>query len=152
MEFYKNNAYPEIFLHDCECKINYDNEKQILQFVFDVGFCLKDDGKGNIERKPGIIQFSNLPLDEIEIKIDNLTNKEFQINEDLNITLSIDANKIPASEVDGVVSTVMNVQEVYLAAGTYGVMLPVTKGVVTEQNFDEFNNLYKKKEKTIKNL
>lgn len=69
MNFYKNNAYPEIFLHDCECKINYDNEKQILQFVFDVGFCLKDDGKGNIERKPGIIQISNLPLDEITIKI-----------------------------------------------------------------------------------
>lgn len=44
-------------------------------------------------------------VDAVEIKIDNLTNKEFQVNEDLNITLSIDANKIPASEVDGVVFT-----------------------------------------------
>lgn len=43
--------------------------------------------------------------DAVEIKIDNLTNKEFQINENLNITLSVDANKIPASEVDGVVFT-----------------------------------------------
>ena len=43
--------------------------------------------------------------DAVEIKIDNLTNKEFQINEDLNITLSIDANKIPTSEVDGTVFT-----------------------------------------------
>ncbi len=74
MEFYKNNAYPEIFLHDCECKINYDNEKQILQFIFDVGFCLKDDGKGNIERKPGIIQISNLPIEEITIKTFKLRN------------------------------------------------------------------------------
>jgi hypothetical protein len=43
--------------------------------------------------------------DAVEVKIDNLTNKEFQINENLSITLSIDANKIPASEVDGVVFT-----------------------------------------------
>lgn len=43
--------------------------------------------------------------DAVEIKIDNLTNKEFPINEDLNITLSIDANKIPVSEVDGTVFT-----------------------------------------------
>ena len=44
-------------------------------------------------------------LDAVEVKIDNLTNREFQINENLNITISIDANKIPASEVDGVVFT-----------------------------------------------
>ena len=69
MEFYKNNAHSELFLHDCECKMVYDNEKQTLQFIFEVGFLLSDDGKGNIVRKPGIIQISNLPLDEIDIKI-----------------------------------------------------------------------------------
>lgn len=44
-------------------------------------------------------------LDAVEVKIDNLTNREFQINENLNITISIDANKIPTSEVDGAVFT-----------------------------------------------
>lgn len=68
MEFYKNNAYPEIFLHDCECKINYNSERQVLQLVFDVGFAIKDDGNGNIERKSGSIQISNLPIEEITIK------------------------------------------------------------------------------------
>lgn len=45
-------------------------------------------------------------------------------------------------EVDGVVETTMKIQNVFLAANTYGVMIPVDSGVVTEANFDEFENLY----------
>lgn len=40
-------------------------------------------------------------------------------------------------EVDGVVETTMKIQNVFLAANTYGVMVPVDK-IVTEANFDEF--------------
>ena len=37
----------------------------------------------------------------------------------------------------------LQVQNIYLAAGTYGMMVPVAGSVVTEKNFDEFGDLYK---------
>lgn len=45
-------------------------------------------------------------------------------------------------EVDGEVTTEMVIQNVFLKAGTYGVMIPVDADVVTAANFDEFENLY----------
>ena len=47
-------------------------------------------------------------------------------------------------EVDGIVTSTMKIQNVFLAAGTYGVMIPVKAGVVTEANYREFENLYVK--------
>lgn len=41
----------------------------------------------------------------VEVKIDNLTNKEFKIDENLNIELSIDSAKIPTAETDDTVLT-----------------------------------------------
>ena len=43
--------------------------------------------------------------DAVEVKIDNLTNKEFMLGEDLVIEFAIDANKISNTEVDGTVFT-----------------------------------------------
>lgn len=41
----------------------------------------------------------------VEVKIENLTNKEFLIGENLLIEFIVDANKIPASETDETVLT-----------------------------------------------
>lgn len=43
--------------------------------------------------------------DAVEIKINNLTNREFQIAENLSIEYSISSDKITASEIDGTVFT-----------------------------------------------
>lgn len=47
-------------------------------------------------------------------------------------------------EVDGIVTTTMKIQNVFLKAGSYGVMIPVDTGVITEANYDEFKDLYYK--------
>lgn len=47
-------------------------------------------------------------------------------------------------EVSGTVTTTMTIQNVFLMAGTYGVMIPVDRGVVTADTFDEFTELYYK--------
>lgn len=47
-------------------------------------------------------------------------------------------------EVDGVITSEMTIQNVFLKAGTYGVMIPVNPGLITEANFDEFEALYYK--------
>lgn len=45
-------------------------------------------------------------------------------------------------EVDGAIETTLTVQNIFLAGGEYGVMVPVKAGVVTEANYDEFADLY----------
>lgn len=45
-------------------------------------------------------------------------------------------------EVAGTVTTTMKIQNVFLKANTYGVMIPVDDGKVTEETFDEFASLY----------
>ena len=47
-------------------------------------------------------------------------------------------------EVAGEITSTMKIQNVFLAAGSYGLMMPVASGVVTETNFDEFTGLYYK--------
>lgn len=41
-------------------------------------------------------------------------------------------------EVDGIVKSTMTIQNIFLKAGTYGIMIPVDAGLVNEDNFDEF--------------
>ncbi len=41
-------------------------------------------------------------------------------------------------EVDGHINTTMTIQNIFLKANTYGVMIPVDAGVVTAANFSEF--------------
>ena len=62
--FYKNNAYPDIFLHDCQFKIEYKNKN--LRLLFDNGFCKKSEG--GIEEPKGYIQISNISLDDVIIR------------------------------------------------------------------------------------
>ena len=51
-------------------------------------------------------------------------------------------------EVDGEVTTTMKIQNVFLKAGTYGVMIPVAANVITGENFDEFSGLFIKTSET----
>ncbi|MBQ4546236.1 MAG: hypothetical protein IJA17_03655 [Oscillospiraceae bacterium] len=41
-------------------------------------------------------------------------------------------------EVDGIITSEMKIQNIFLEAGSYGVMLPVNEDVVTEENYSEF--------------
>lgn len=45
-------------------------------------------------------------------------------------------------EVDGTVTTTMKIQNIFLKAGSYGIMIPVDANVVTEANFNEQGDLY----------
>ena len=45
-------------------------------------------------------------------------------------------------EVAGKVTTTMKIQNIFLEDNTYGQMIPVDSGVVTQANFDEFTGLY----------
>lgn len=47
-------------------------------------------------------------------------------------------------EVDGEVTTTLKVQNVFLKAGSYGVMIPVAANVITADNYGEFTDLYVK--------
>ena len=47
-------------------------------------------------------------------------------------------------EVDGTITTTIKSQNIFLKAGTYGIMIPVDPGVVTAGNFDEITDLYTK--------
>lgn len=47
-------------------------------------------------------------------------------------------------EVDGTITTTITSQNIFLKAGTYGIMIPVDEGVVTAGNFDEITDLYTK--------
>lgn len=47
-------------------------------------------------------------------------------------------------EVDGTITTTIKSQNIFLNKGTYGIMIPVDKGVVTAGNFDEITDLYTK--------
>ena len=47
-------------------------------------------------------------------------------------------------EVDGTITTTIKSQNIFLEKGTYGIMIPVDKGVVTAGNFDEITDLYTK--------
>lgn len=47
-------------------------------------------------------------------------------------------------EVDGKVTSTITTQNIFLAAGEYGVMIPVGEDVVTEDNYREFEGLYVK--------
>ena len=47
-------------------------------------------------------------------------------------------------EVAGTITTTMKIQNVFLKAGTYGLMIPVDSGLITEANYDEFSDLYYK--------
>lgn len=55
-------------------------------------------------------------------------------------------------EVDGKITSTMVIQNVFLKAGEYGVMIPVDAAMVTEANFDEFaaNTLFYKDGDTFK--
>lgn len=64
MRFYKKNAYPEIFLHDCQFKPEYINNSLFLRF--ENGFCRQ--GVGNIEKLKGYIKIADIPLEEVTIK------------------------------------------------------------------------------------
>lgn len=78
---------------------------QILRFS-DIEF------KGNF-----IVSNGNLILSEdesaIEVSIDNINNKEFIINEDLEISLEIDATKVPDSLLD---ESVLTTKQLYAQA------------------------------------
>lgn len=65
MRFYKNNAYPDVFLHDCQFKMVYKNKN--LQLLFDNGFCMK--AKDSIKETRGYIQISDISLDEVTIQV-----------------------------------------------------------------------------------
>lgn len=53
-------------------------------------------------------------------------------------------------EVDGIVTTTMIIQNIFLKNGTYGIMIPVDANVVKDVNFDEFqDDLYKKVDNTF---
>lgn len=91
MKFYKNNAYPDIFLHDCQFKMVYKNQKLLL--LFDNGFCKNFEDR--IKKIRGYIQISNISLDEVAIRaykgktqlgkyIETVTNIDFS---DLNSLL-----------------------------------------------------------------
>lgn len=45
-------------------------------------------------------------------------------------------------EVDGKVTTTMKIQNVFLKAGTYGVMIQLDNGIVNENTISEFDGLY----------
>ena len=47
-------------------------------------------------------------------------------------------------EVDGTITTTITSQNIFLKAGTYGIMIPVDEDVVTAGNFDEIRDLYTK--------
>ena len=47
-------------------------------------------------------------------------------------------------EVDGTITTTITSQNIFLKAGTYGIMIPVDSEVVTAANFDELSGLYTK--------
>ena len=47
-------------------------------------------------------------------------------------------------EVDGTITTTITSQNIFLKAGTYGIMIPVDSEVVTAANFDEIRDLYTK--------
>lgn len=47
-------------------------------------------------------------------------------------------------EVDGTITTTITSQNIFLKAGTYGIMIPVDAVVVTAENFDEITDLYTK--------
>ena len=64
MKFYKNNAYPEIFLHDCQFKMEYTNNN--LNLLFDNGFCRQNIGMTKAKSR---IQVSDISLDEVRIRI-----------------------------------------------------------------------------------
>ena len=67
MRFYKKNAYPDIFLHDCQFRLEYKD--QTLRLLFEDGFCrMTADCSANPERIKGYIQIENIPSDEISIK------------------------------------------------------------------------------------
>jgi hypothetical protein len=60
---------------------------------------------------------------------------------DKGITFSLEGKP----EVSGTVTTTITTQNIYLAAGTYGVMVPVETGTVTAENFEDFTDpLYTK--------
>ena len=44
-------------------------------------------------------------------------------------------------EVDGTITTTITSQNIFLKAGTYGIMIPVDSEVVTAANFDELSGL-----------
>ena len=64
MVFYKNNAYPEVNLHDCNFQIKTVDNK--IQFVFPEGFGATSNGEVNHSTK-GMIQITDCSIDEISI-------------------------------------------------------------------------------------
>ena len=65
LKFYKNNAYPDIFLHDCQFRITYENNNLIL--LFPDGFMKQESS--TLKRVKGHIQISDISLDELVIKV-----------------------------------------------------------------------------------
>ena len=64
MIFYKNNAYPDVDLHDCNFQIKVvDNS---IRFDFFEGFAVLTNGKYESSVK-GMIQISDCSIDEISI-------------------------------------------------------------------------------------
>ncbi|MBR2293536.1 MAG: hypothetical protein IKA44_04455 [Clostridia bacterium] len=64
MIFYKNNAYPEVCLHDCNFQIKTIDNK--IQCVFPEGVAVVDNEKIDWSVK-GMIQISDCSIDEITI-------------------------------------------------------------------------------------
>lgn len=64
MRFYKNNAYPDIILHDYTFKPIYDGEN--LVFDFDQGFCVKV-GEEYEHSVKGMIKIPKFSLDELNV-------------------------------------------------------------------------------------
>lgn len=64
MRFYKNNAYPDIVLHDYAFKPFFDGENLI--FDFDKGFCVKVEEEYEHYVK-GMIKIPQFSLDELNV-------------------------------------------------------------------------------------
>ena len=64
MTFYKNNAYPDVNLHDCNFQIKATDDT--VQFWFPQGVGVEQDGKIDWTI-PGMIRISNCPIDELSI-------------------------------------------------------------------------------------
>lgn len=64
MKFYKNNAYPDINLHDCNFKLIV--EDNCIKFNFSEGFGMLRDGK--YESIKGMIKISDISIDDLDMR------------------------------------------------------------------------------------
>ena len=97
MRFYKNNAYPEIFLHDCDFELKYENGNLI--FSFDNGFCKQEEETKLVK---GCIQIRDLPIEEVSIMAGrhyNLFGRWYEISKDISYSELLDYLKNSSLQV-----------------------------------------------------